>query len=163
MDFDEMTFEMKKEFEEFLQKKIETLSSELSRIKVIKEKAFSIKIADLDSLDKNTEDRRIGHRVIENVSRSTRGSVGWKYKVDEVLKEYGELPFGKLLERIIAASPEIDKKVATKSVGSTLSVNTGKDNSRYNKKIERVVFYYSLNDDYKENTKIGIAKSKQLF
>ena len=81
-----------------------------------------------------------------------REPIAWKYKIDEVLKETGELPANKIVQALIDKEPELQNKLESvrKSVASALSSNSKDDNDRYKRRIDKGLSYYSLNAEFKE-------------
>lgn len=77
-----------------------------------------------------------------------------KYKIDEILKS-SETPLSarQIMNGLIRVDPDINKNenALRKTVASALSQNSKNDSSRYLRKNEMGLSYYSLNENYKEN------------
>jgi hypothetical protein len=89
--------------------------------------------------------------LFELPTKSTRGSVGWKFIIDEILEEFRTRPLnsGEIIANVMKRPVNrFSRDIATKSVGSALSTNSKGDNPRYKKIFDKGVYYYSLNEDH---------------
>jgi hypothetical protein len=90
---------------------------------------------------------------ISNNSPSTRGSVGWKDKIEKALYSDIEraMPAGELVDKILKVEPTLKRAIAIKSIGSALSQNSNSaelSKNRYLFVKKHGIKYYYLNKDY---------------
>jgi hypothetical protein len=84
----------------------------------------------------------------------TRDTVGWKYLIDEVLKQSDRYVSARYIIDTILTKPEMEGKIeiAKKSVASALTNYSSKKIGRYLVKTEKGKKVYLLNKDYQEKT-----------
>jgi hypothetical protein len=83
--------------------------------------------------------------------KNTRNSIGWKYRIREVLSiEDGRLTSAEVVNKLCESDTTINREVAIKSAGSALSTNSRNSDSMFIKEAVNGVFYYRNNPLYKE-------------
>jgi len=140
----EISEQERDEYASFLRSKKESLLKEVGNIEERLAKLFSTA----------SEDVSQDTKIKTGASNSVRGSVGWKFKIDEVLKKATKpLTSNQILDKIIEVEPEIGdrRQGGRKSVSSTLSTNSLKATDRYIRATEKGIAVYSLNRTYGEN------------
>lgn len=138
------------EYKEFLGWKLSILKDrqkktdeEIAEIEKVLANGFSVETKDHSFLTKASKE----NEVVKN----TRNSIGWKYKIQEVLgRADSRLTSSQIVSRICDMDSTINPDVATKSVGSALSTNSKNKDSMFIKETIQGVFYYINNPDYKE-------------
>lgn len=88
----------------------------------------------------------------EHTENKGRGNVGWKYKIDEVLREsvLGAMTSKEIVDAVCSTDRSLDKRVAIKSIGSALSQYSKPEKRKYLYTVKQGLKYYELNSDYVE-------------
>jgi hypothetical protein len=88
--------------------------------------------------------------VIRKAKNNTRGSIGWKFIIDEVLKKTENALSQTEISNAVVNNPEtpVSPAIAQKSVGSALRFNANK--GRYLIRKIKGVKHYTFNKDFVE-------------
>jgi hypothetical protein len=143
MDQNTIDAKLNREFKDFIKSKIESLIAELEDLKVIYNRVES-------GLNPTPFEYKVPQDaplfVAESTESESKSTFGWKYKIREALTELGRpATTSEIIRFIVGKYPEIDPKVAQKSVSSTMSTNSKDPKHIFKKKISNGIHYFELN------------------
>lgn len=136
-----------KEFAEFLRHKREEVKKELDKLDDMIGKLISNQNGHPVAANPATNGLNGHSTKVNGANTGSRGSVGWKHKIDKVLRAADSpLTFGEVIEGLIANEPSLGDDFPRSSLGSALASNSVPPHNRYIKeKGEGGVTYYSWN------------------
>lgn len=91
--------------------------------------------------------------IVTNEFKRNKKPIAWKFKIDDVLKNSNtSLSAGEIFKQLVKDenNSKSKKESVRKSVSSALSANSKDAKSRYLRKVEKGLSYYSLNRDFEE-------------
>ncbi|MBS1666867.1 MAG: hypothetical protein JST58_05765 [Bacteroidetes bacterium] len=137
---------------------VELTKEELAVVLMHRKEKLQKQLKDLQNdIDEILSDNTEGSSSGRNNGQSQKGVHNWKSLIDNVLKDNNNKPMAvrHIIEKIFSKGDvKVDKRVATKSIGSLMSIHSKGEKSRYlfekGKADEKVMKLYYMNPDFKE-------------